>query len=75
MYSLPAYYVLKLHYQTDYSALFVDGAEALDKVLVDFIRGDDFTRRWYARLEHTLVSTYKREPALIALLKSVQKNY
>lgn len=45
MYSLPAYYVLKLHYQTDYSALFVDGAEALDKVLVDFIRGDDFTRR------------------------------
>jgi hypothetical protein len=35
-------YVLKLDYQTDYSALFVDGAEALDEVLVYFIWGDDF---------------------------------
>ena len=36
---------MKLHYQAHYSALFVDGAEALDEVLVDFIGSDDFARR------------------------------
>ena len=45
----------EFHYQADNSTLFVDGAEALDEVLVDFIGRDDFRRCWYTQLEHALV--------------------